>query len=102
MVQPVRPLSPGLVPSQAPARLRSPEALAAQRAFFTAALARNGAVAPTAAPAQTVAPRTVAEVAAPISAAPGPASPVQTQPSGNPEAPPPRNLRPGSLIDIKV
>ena len=102
MVQPVRPLSPGLVPSQAPSRVRSPEALAAQRAFFNAAMAKTGAVAPSVAPAPTVAPRTVAEVAAPISAAPSPATPIQTQPSGNPETPPPRNLRPGSLIDIKV
>ena len=42
----------------------------------------------------------MAEVAAPIQ--PTQSAPVQAPPTGNGESPPPRSLRPGSLIDIKV
>jgi hypothetical protein len=97
MATPLRPLPPAstLGPSAAPAsgRVRSPEALAAQRAFFAAALGQ-------AAPPVAAAPRTVAEISTPVQ--PVQSAPVQPRPAGNGDAPPSRNLRPGSLIDIKV
>jgi hypothetical protein len=42
----------------------------------------------------------VAEVAAPVQ--PTQSAPVQPPPTGSGDTPPPRSLRPGSLIDIKV
>jgi hypothetical protein len=90
MATPLRPLPPAstLGPSAAPAsgRVRSPEA-------FAAALGQ-------AAPPVAAAPRTVAEISTPVQ--PVQSAPVQPRPAGNGDAPPSRNLRPGSLIDIKV
>jgi len=65
--------------------------LAAQRAFFDAALGRAGAPAPASAPVAATAPSPV----------PMRAQPVQRMPDPDAEAPA-RPLRPGSLLDIRV
>jgi hypothetical protein len=89
---PITPITPPAAPT-APTRTRSPEAIAAQRAFFNAAL---GKAAPQAPPA---AAKSVVEAAAPRA----PAPPVASTPDLDANAPQPsRLLRPGSLIDIKV
>jgi hypothetical protein len=99
MAAPIRPLPPGQTPGVSPAPTRSPEALAAQRAFFASALGKAGAPAAATPQAPVARPRTVAEAAAPIAAAKTQA-PAQLPAPG--DAPPARILRPGSLIDIKV
>ncbi len=81
---PITPLAPPVAPT-APSRMRSPEAIAAQRAFFNAALGKTEPQA-TAAPVATV--KAAVETPAP-----------QFDPTASP---PSRLLRPGSLIDIKV
>jgi hypothetical protein len=86
---PITPIAPPVAPT-APARTRSPEAIAAQRAFFNAAL---GKAAPPAAPVAPTPAKPMAQAVARLAPAP----------QFDPNAPPPsRLLRPGSLIDIKV
>ena len=85
---PIRPdafLTPPARPAADAARL------AAQRAFFDAALGRAGAPAPAAAPVAAAAP----------SPTPVRPHPVQRMPDPAAEAPA-RPLRPGSLLDIRV
>jgi hypothetical protein len=85
---PIPPLAPPAAPIT-PARPRSPHAVAAQRAFFSAALGKAALQAPAQAVAEAADPRT-----------PAPAAPT---PQFDANAPPPsRLMRPGSLIDIKV
>ena len=81
-MNPIRPA--GLTPTSVPQRAADPARLAAQRAFFEAALGK-------AAPAATA-------VAAPAAQA---AAPVQRTPDAG-AAKPERILRPGSLLDIRV
>ena len=81
-------IRPNVYPQQAPPGGQRDDAgkLAAQRAFFEAALGRAQAPAAAAAPAEPTAPARTAQVA-------------PTAPS---EAPQQRVLRPGSLLDIRV
>ncbi|MGA0605804.1 hypothetical protein ACO2Q0_07365 [Phenylobacterium sp. VNQ135] len=81
------PIRPNLPPQvgQPQQRAIDPARLAAQKAFFAAALGQAGAVPPPQAPA-AAAPRE-----APRAAAAGPQ-----------EAQPQRILRPGSILDIRV
>lgn len=89
---PITPITSPVAPTT-PAKTRSPEAIAAQRAFFNAALGKATPQAP------PVAAKSVVETA-PLRA---PAPPVASMPQLDADAPPPsRLLRPGSLIDIKV
>ena len=78
----MNPIRPNFPPPATTARPVRPEARAAQRAFFEAALTR------TAAPAGTKAEPLRAAAAA--------------RDGGQPEPEPGRYLRPGSLLDIKV
>jgi hypothetical protein len=81
-VNPIRPN--GLPQTSVPQRPADPARLAAQRAFFEAALGK----APAAATAVAARP---AQAAAPLQRTPDPAS-----------AKPEKILRPGSLLDIRV
>jgi hypothetical protein len=78
-LNPIRPNFPPPVPTARPVR---PEARAAQRAFFEAALTRTAATAPKPEPIRA-------------------AASVNTG-GARPEPEPQRYLRPGSLLDIKV
>ncbi len=96
---PIRPLPPQAdLPATSPLRPRSPDVVAAQRAFFNAAL---GKAAPAAATPQVMTSRSVAEASAPIRPAGAAAPSLAPQPAGD-AAPPNRIARPGSVIDIKV
>jgi hypothetical protein len=90
---PITPL-PSTVPAAPAAPARNAEAIAAQRAFFAAALGK-------AAPAVAT---TASATAAPVVATP--ASVTRSQQTLErvdiPDEPPSRILRPGSLLDIKV
>ncbi|HVY34940.1 MAG TPA: hypothetical protein VG960_11015 [Caulobacteraceae bacterium] len=97
---PITPVAPSTAPL-APSRTRSPEAIAAQRAFFNAVLGKAAPTAPAPAPPRAIAPKAIAEASAPP--APARASAPVPTPQGEGVAPPPnRFARPGSLIDIKV
>ena len=80
------------LPSVKPQAVQPPvenrDVRAAQRAFFQAALARTGAVAP--APGQPA--------SAPIQAP----APIRAAATPEPAAEPARHYRPGSLLDIKI
>jgi hypothetical protein len=97
---PITPLPPqtAIVPAQGPTRPRSAEAVAAQRAFFNAAL---GKAAPANTPAQVFKPKAVAEASAPIAPA-GTAAPTPAPAPVSGASTPSRMARPGSVIDIKV
>ena len=103
MIQPMPPITP-VAPATTPlgpSRARSPEAIAAQRAFFNAALGKAAPAALAPAPPRAIAPRAIAEASAP----PAPArasAPVPTPQSEGGAPPPNRFAQPGSLIDIKV
>lgn len=85
------PVRPAILPAAQIAPRPDAGRLAAQKAFFQAALARPEAQASAAAPAAaTAAPPQAAQASAPIRA------PSTTQ------EPPQKILRPGSLLDIKV
>ena len=97
---PITPVAPSST-LLAPSRARSPEAIAAQRAFFNAALGKAAPTAPAPAPPKAIAPRALAEASAPP--APARASAPVPAPHSEGGAPlPNRFARPGSLIDIKV
>jgi hypothetical protein len=88
---------PGFPPTPAAGAPQRPDAarLAAQKAFFEAAMGKAPAAAPSAAPQAAQAVRTAA--AAPATPAPAPQR--TAAPNGEP---PTRILRPGSLLDIRV
>jgi hypothetical protein len=88
MADPIRPnLTPVLRPATPAAPQKSAQALAAQRAFFQAALGQAAPAQATAAPTQVSRPTTTATAAKPAPAA---------------DSQPVRYARPGSKIDIKV
>lgn len=78
----MNPIRPNFPPPATTARPVRPEARAAQRAFFEAALTRTAATAPKPEPVRA---------AASVNAG-----------GARPEPEPQRYLRPGSLLDIKV
>jgi hypothetical protein len=84
---PIRPGAPNLPPQ--PSQAVDPAKLAAQRAFFQAALGKAGAPQASAA-------------AAPIAAAQPTAAAQPVQRATAPAEAPQKVLRPGSLIDIRV
>jgi len=87
------------VPAARPAADRSEAVRAAQRAFFEAALNSNGATTAPAKAAAVTAPRPVTTAPAALSRSPAVAT---TKLAAQPDEPPQRLLRPGSLLDIKV
>jgi hypothetical protein len=96
---PITPLPPQTgIPAQGPARSRNAEAVAAQRAFFNAAL---GKAAPANAPTEVFKPKAMAEASAPIAPA-GTAAPTPAPAPVSGASTPSRMARPGSVIDIKV
>jgi hypothetical protein len=91
MADPIRPnLTPVLRPTTPAAPQKNAQALAAQRAFFQAAL---GQAAPAAAPAPPVQTQAVQPARATVSTA---------KPTPTAEPQPARYARPGSIVDIKV
>ncbi|HRD29523.1 MAG TPA: hypothetical protein PLO65_14580 [Caulobacter sp.] len=93
---PVRPNVWANVPPPAQGSGQGAARSAAQRAFFDAALGK----AATTTPAQ---PQTAPAKAVPLQTqAPSAPQPLQRTPSAQPDEPPARILRPGSLLDIRV
>jgi hypothetical protein len=91
-VSTIRPNLPPLAGQPQPQRPIDPARLAAQKAFFAAALGQAQGAAPAPAPVQPTEVRT----AAPARAAEAP------QPAARALEPPQRILRPGSILDIRV
>ncbi|WP_374573892.1 hypothetical protein [Phenylobacterium sp.] len=87
------PVRPAIMPATPVAPRADTARLAAQKAFFQAALGQPQAAAAPAAPAQT-------QAAAPAQT-PAPATPAQRT-AAAPEEPPKRIPRPGTYLDIRV